>query len=471
MKRFFCVLAALVLMVSSMTVWTASAAVNDQFPFKQGDSGEQVTTLLKRLYTLQYLNTYQIKSGKFTSEATDAVKKFQRKNGLEETGIVNQADWDVLFSDQAINAYDIVWNDTNNYKATDKYTLIGDDQFCAGQDGNVILIILDTYSNSFLDAVLREDPEYAEGLEDFTYYDNYCSTYMGTYPSMAHLLTGYEYSNEVTIGQWFHDAWTSDSCQYFFGKLKEYGYDSYFYSVAPVNCGIKSESMAYFSNQIENSTYEGTYVKAKVSENFATYVQNGVTAVEGKRFIIQHLKGMHDPYKVGTTGNVKSSAKMEDSMRGWLVITKAYLEQLKLAGVYDNSTIIITADHGTKNSGNLQPIFLIKEAGKTGTKLERTNAPVTHCELQATILKNIGVPDDELPGKTIYDFEEDEERERTFYLNHRNSKYGRLPQYNGRGEGTHNIWLAFTYTGDGSDLRKQYLRGKSFEVRMNQSFN
>ena len=293
---------------------------------------------------------------------------------------------------------------------------------------------------------------------------------MGTYPSMTHILSGgYEYSNKVTIGQWFHDAWTSDTCKNFYATLKEYGYSTYLYAVAPVNLGIKSETLSYFANEVRKSDYEGTYTKAATGKSFGTRVAEGLTVVPGKRFIIQHLSAMHEPsYEIDEDGvlTVQNNSDVE-----WLNITKEYLAQLKAAGVYDNSTIIICGDHGVKNQDYLQPVFLIKEAGKTGTKLKTTNAPASHCELPATILKNIGVPDSKLPGKTIYDFKKDEERERSFYLNRYNKRYAKRVKYNGRGEGSHNVWWIYTYTGDSSDLKKEFLRKRYKEIRMNQSFN
>ena len=406
MKKIIALLLSVLLVLGSFSAVAEMTVVTkeNKVLYKQGDKGKEVSTIRERLYELQYITGNYHASESYSSSVTESVTSFQKKNGLTATGKVDQETWDLLFSDHAINALGVVWNENNNHNATSNYCLLGDEQFYAGSDGNVIVIILDTFPSSYFDILVKSVSDYADGLEDFTYYDNYDSCYIGTYPSMAHLLTGYELNTDVTIGQWFHDAWTSDSAQYFYGKLKEYGYDSYFYSVAPSNCGIKSEAMAYFSNLVRISDYSGNASSGKVSEDFYTYVQDGVTVVPGKRFIVQHLKGLHYPYLVDTNGNKVKSSTTAKSIEGWWKITKTYLEQLKAAGVYDNSTIIITTDHGTKLTSDLQSIFLIKEAGKTGTGLTTNSAPVSHAEFISTVLSCIGVPEEELPDKSIYDF-------------------------------------------------------------------
>ena len=164
MKRFLCLLAAVVLIFSSTGIITATAAEKTKFPYKQGDSGTNVTKLLDRLYTLQYLNADDIKSGQYTKDVTTAVKTFQKKNKLKQTGKVDESTWEKMFSDEAVNAYGLVWNEINDYTATNNYLLLGDEQFYVGADGNVILIILDTYSNTFFNSLARSLKGYSEGL-------------------------------------------------------------------------------------------------------------------------------------------------------------------------------------------------------------------------------------------------------------------------------------------------------------------
>ena len=48
--------------------------------------------------------------------------------------------------------------------------------------------------------------------------------------------------------------------------------------------------------------------------------------------------------------------------KGALYIVEEYINQLKKSGIYDKTTIIIIADHGSVNLEQ-NPLFLIKEYG------------------------------------------------------------------------------------------------------------
>lgn len=109
-------------------------------------------------------------------------------------------------------------------------------------------------------------------------------------------------------------------------------------------------------------------------------------------------------------------------LKGDIKIIREYLEQLKTLGVYDNTTIIITADHGhvkyntvleMKVAGGC--IMLVKPAGADSSKPIVTSlAPVSHADLFATAIKGLG-GDATKYGKAIYEIPENEKRDRYYY--------------------------------------------------------
>ena len=422
----------------------------------------------KRLNQLSYTAD---NSNLFDDLLDTKVRQLQRNNNVEANGVIDEDFLRLIYSDHCVTGTGIVMSEANDYTVSHDYTLLGDEQFCAGEDGNIIVIILDTFSNSFFNELLKDDNT-AKGLEDFTYYDNYDCCFVGTYPSMVMMFTGYEYDNSVTIGEWFSNAWKSERTLSFFNTMKEKGYATYMYSVSPDQCGLKSEAIGLIENYVKNSEYSGEVIEQKVFSNFYTALQgNGVTAKPGKRLIIQHLHGLHTPYNVDENGHYMERSWLAKASCGWIAIAKAYLEALKEAGVYDNSTIIIMADHGPKNTEQIQPMFLIKRAGEMHDEMQVTNAPVSHKEFQSTLLYCAGVDKDQLPSWTIYDFEEDEDRERTVYINKFMKEYPQKPRYNGTGWGSHNVWVGYTYTGDSKDLAKQGRRRPTDYIEMYCSFN
>ena len=121
-----------------------------------------------------------------------------------------------------------------------------------------------------------------------------------------------------------------------------------------------------------------------------------------------------------------------------------YIEQLKKLGAYDNSTIIITSDHGTIDRP--QMIFFIKEKNETHKMMQETSAPITLNELVPTIVESLGKDYSEF-GSSIHDFNDGELRERTVYIRDFDESKPPVPCYDGLRDGKVNAYRVYTYTG------------------------
>ena len=68
-------------------------------------------------------------------------------------------------------------------------------------------------------------------------------------------------------------------------------------------------------------------------------------------FRLYHLNGAHPPYSINEYAQEVSSDKtsMIKQAKGALYIVEEYINQLKKSGIYDKTTIIIIADHGSVN--------------------------------------------------------------------------------------------------------------------------
>ena len=113
----------------------------------------------------------------------------------------------------------------------------------------------------------------------------------------------------------------------------------------------------------------------------------------------------------------EGESSLEQQNLGSLKIVSEYLRQLKELGVYENSTIILTADHGTWWSAEnppdeTSPILLVKPAGADSSQpVVRSSVPTGHVDLPATLRAAFGV---ETSEPTVFDVT-DEPRERYFY--------------------------------------------------------
>ena len=401
---------------------------------------------------------------------------------------------------------------------TKRYALDGGEQFSVSAQGNVIVFVLDYCANTYWDETVSAYPEVGEWFNDFTYYSNCDPTYIGTFPSMTHMLTGYAFDTTVTIDQWFSDAWGSDSSEAFYSALAQNGYSLRLYTTAPKNMGLM-----YAMNKVDNlvdKEASGTvstvhydklltkslamaayrYLPHELKKNFSlsstdfagivTSQALGSEVVlnkhrfyqeltgsglkveqdDGKLLIVQHLRGTHAPYTLSENAEYLPGATMTQTARGNFLIVKEYLDQMKALGLYDDATIIITSDHGDKEN-NMQVIYFIKQPGESHDEMEENEAPISHLDFQGTLLQAVGADASALGRTTIYDWSEDDERERTVMRNAMDKNYPKVQKYGSTSTGTHTAMYFYTYEGNLKDLRKQVKRGPT-EIRpLTESFN
>ena len=128
------------------------------------------------------------------------------------------------------------------------------------------------------------------------------------------------------------------------------------------------------------------------SEKLNTTNENG----EKGTFSYYIFKGCHAPY-VFDENCEKTSEKVtvKEATRGALTNVSEYLRQLKELGIYDSSTIIVTADHG--RSGTLTELddsrvvsMFYKPAGSKG-EMKESLSPQQLINVQATVMKEMGL--------------------------------------------------------------------------------
>lgn len=395
---------------------------------------------------------------------------------------------------------------------TTKYYLSGEEQYTVSSKSNVIVFVLDYFSNTYIDKVLAVYPDALDAFNDFTYYNNADCTYFGTFPSMNYMLTGEAMDTTVTTADWFKQSWNSDTSNAFYSTLAADNYkanvfasDSYFggaenmlgkvsnvanseveftnnissfkilkkmlklscYNYVPhaFKASFWMDSDEFESMASEETSRDG--IKNQSSYYSALKSQGLTLNNESNYYIFQHLRGTHPAYNVGEDGQYLKDATLEQTARGYLLMVEEYIHQLQELGVYDNSTIIITADHGERK--NTQVIYFIKEASVTRDKMETSTTPISHNDFLPTVLANIGEDYSEI-GDSIYDFSEDDKRERTVMERGYDDTYPDVPKYNSNANGTSNVYYAYTYIGDSQDLLEQIEEGLTEIIPMTDSF-
>lgn len=385
------------------------------------------------------------------------------------------------------------------YVASDYY-LSGEKQYMVSSESNVIVFILDTVSNVHYDGMIADYPEAATYLNDFTYYNNTDCNYYGTFPSVVHILTGHDFDHTIKINDWIYDCWNNETTTKYYDSLHDTGYQVNVFAVEPV-LFTTSHSMSVVKDRIDNLTtdtferqvnhdtlyktlltmacyrFMPNYFKPNFDvpntqyativtypENIINYtnpdfyadlLSKGLTVNDSEKYVtFYHLNGIHELINDENCMPVEEAANYTDTMKGIWVMLGEYLNQLQELGVYDNSTIIITADHGS--IGHPQSIFFIKEASERHDEMKVTNAPITLDELAPTIAEIVTGESDYL-GSTIYNFKENELRERTLYIRDVDENYPAVLKYDGSNVPCSNVYRLYTYTGNFYDFQYVYL--------------
>ncbi len=375
-----------------------------------------------------------------------------------------------------------------------EWHLSGEKQYMVSANENVIVFVLDYLGNQYYDEALEEYPGMSDFLHDFTYYSNTDCNYYGTFPSLPCFLSGKFVDNSLSVNDWFEEIWSDEETISFYEMLREKGYLVNLYTPEmPQVCGTHSVELLKncFSNTSNapleadvfykllfktmakmsayrmapevlkpvfytQSTEYGNIITYKGNEaeydNFDFYqklLDEGLQVdKEANYFSVQHLMGPHER-TTGADGFFKHNATRQETIKGCMVMLEEYLNQLKELGLYDNATIIITADHGDMKDS--QVIMFVKESGEQHEKMQVSGAPISLHELRPTIAKLVG-EDPSKYGQTFYDFSEDEPRERTVWVRWTDMDYPVVQNYAIDRIGYSNVYYGFTYTGDIHDL-------------------
>ena len=154
-------------------------------------------------------------------------------------------------------------------------------------------------------------------------------------------------------------------------------------------------------------------------------------------FKVFHIQGPHAPLSIDESGGpAELTFNVENYRRavaGSIKIAGLLLDLLRRRGLYDESLILIVSDHGsdlpvvlppalTAGAGGqgptvhsrALPILLVKPVGVRGS-LRVSDAPVQLSDIPRTVLSQLGIPGDGIPGIDILAPKDKGGRERVHY--------------------------------------------------------
>ena len=325
------------------------------------------------------------------------------------------------------------------------------------KEENIVFFMTDALEASFMNDMLEKYPEFKTIFSDFTYYDNTTGCSLLTYVSMPTLLTGETLEVGKTLQENINNCYENSN---FYKTLDENGFKSELYvslALIPTNSSGK-----YISNKVEKEAEIDNSSKIKLavklykcvfykymphflkaffyldssefnnvsSKKIQSYFQDDVKINEllisdgikveepQKTYKVIQMQGAHAPFYITKDSKYNSSdeygkksegERRENQIYGVLKILERFINELKENGIYENTTIIISADHGFYNRYN--PTLLVKSENEHHDEIEINHSPISEIEDFTTTILNIATHSKN-NGKDIYDYTENESRSR-----------------------------------------------------------
>ncbi len=317
----------------------------------------------------------------------------------------------------------------------------------ASDKQNLFIFLLDAIDSQSFDKLMKNNKDYQSTFKDFSYFPDTSSYYAYTRDSLPYIFNPVPNHNEKGFADFSREVYANSPL---FASLKSENYNMNYYDdkiffdtpttrsfsnmIDHINVNrtiflkqlIKYDLYKYLPYPLKGKTHiEGlnfSTAKAKNEhpnymwkdiENYEIFQNEELEITDDKVFHFIHLEGAHiwfyldeNVQAIETGGNY--SKKQIASFK----IAKAYIDRLKKANVYDNSAIVIMADHGYKDGvweydyilDRFNPILYIKGIDEHHDKMLRSDKPISfddlsnafidlqHKKKSTELFKNISYP-------------------------------------------------------------------------------
>lgn len=284
---------------------------------------------------------------------------------------------------------------------------------------NFLILVLDATDSTVFNNILENNPQYAEILKDFTYFPDTLSSYPYSMEEIPMILTGEKYGS---TGENFQDFSTNAfNNSKLFNKLESNGYDMNLYlwnsdltwhdrqalKISNLSIGSKTNKTIFLEQEMKYILFKYLPFQLKKysgidsfdfnlaqipdseydifncgNESVYNYLANNdVVLTDKKYFQYLHIQGSHPPFDLDENFNEITDGTYEQKMLSALKVTELYLQRLKDNEVYNNSTIVLMADHGYKDNnapGRQNPILYIKGVNDSNDKIQISSNAVSH---------------------------------------------------------------------------------------------
>lgn len=273
---------------------------------------------------------------------------------------------------------------------------------------NFVIFMLDAIDSETAEQVYNENEEFKNVLKDFTYFPDTVSGYAFTRDNVPLVLSGVWSENKTDFATFYNDAMDNSQLLELLDKEKyeaniyedEFGYyregsrkiknldydnkvdkvkfvkqeiryDLFKYLPFYLKKEAKIEYLNFKDTRKQNENVENAFVWT--DKNFCNeYLSQEVKISNDCQFKFIHLEGAHHPFNLDKNLNDIEGGTYEEKIAASFTTIQKYIDYLKKNNIYDNTAIIIMADHGfwweTDAESLLKrqnPIFYVKGFNET----------------------------------------------------------------------------------------------------------
>ena len=336
-------------------------------------------------------------------------------------------------------------------KNTESLVITTNEMFDYAPDNNIIVFMLDGIDEAYYEDYLTRHPEYEPNLPGFVRYDNAMTGGARTMMGMPIFYSGKPYNRQDTYSAYIDEVYKGDNL---LNKMYDAGYnvrvysETLFYSndtakvvdnFEMVSDPVTSEYMLtrklyklslfkfmpHFLKSrfwMDTSEFEAAMTRDNNYEFndvkfYEEYTKRHINIDESlqKTFTVYHMKGTHRPFNMNRHCQEKGRTNRKEQMAGVFKIVKEMLDEMKQKGIYDSSTILITADHGDLDLCQ-HMICMLKESGSTD-EFRISHAPVSSFDFPIYLASVAGQTMTNDYGTDMLSLAEDEKRTRYLFRN------------------------------------------------------
>lgn len=296
----------------------------------------------------------------------------------------------------------------------------------ASTDKNFYIVLVDAVDSYEFSTIVENSDKYSQTFNDFSYYPDTVSGYTFTRDSIPFIFSALWNKNEMEFRDYSTKAFNESEI---FKKLKDKQYNMNFYENEIIWNDRKSSEFSninIYNNKVNQERFfkelskyilfkylpyplkkyskietadfstskideEENYFEWSNSNAYKNIKENRIEKIGEKYFQFLHIEGGHVPFDYDEDVNIipTDEGNYQKKLTATLNIIDTFIKRLKENNVYDNSVIVVMADHGywnSQNNGRQNPILYIKGVNEHHEMIT-SEIPVSYEDLCDTFIK------------------------------------------------------------------------------------